>query len=142
MIMLMNQASQRNTMNQVCQINTMNQPQIGVAQMIMIMNQVCQMNQPQIGVDPMLTLQIVNQLQALQGAKGNKNAPKSNTGVSLNDRIASPTGNIVGGKPYEVIQLGPTQFKGASIEKDDSKSRDVTKAKKNRRYRKRKRRND
>merc|ERR1719273_2453911 len=46
--------------------------------------------QPQIGVDPMATLQ---QLQAIQGMKGGKNASKSNTGVGLNDLIASLTGS-------------------------------------------------
>jgi hypothetical protein len=174
------------------------------AQMLMLMNQVTQMNtmkQPQIGVDPMATLQIVNQLQALQGVKGGKNASKSNTGVGLNDLIASLTGSqgreagrcvwvaglpeeyqdsqkllnifgcfgnvrrivftdkkpdgaliemddaraamkarfvsrnqTIGGKPFKVIQLDPTKFKGASIGKDDTKSMDVTKAKENWRY--------
>merc|ERR1712228_1058421 len=45
------------------------------AQMLMLMNQ-AQMNammQPQIGVDQMATLQMINQLQALQGVKGGKN---------------------------------------------------------------------
>merc|ERR1712061_623881 len=40
----------------------------------------------------------------------------------------------IGGKPLEVIQLSLTEFKGASIEKDDTKSIDVTKAKENWRY--------
>merc|ERR1712203_948028 len=40
----------------------------------------------------------------------------------------------IGGKPLEVIQLGATEFKGASIEKDDTKSIDLTKAKENWRY--------
>merc|ERR1712141_617762 len=147
------------------------------------------------------TLQIVNQLQALQGVKGGKNASKSNTGVGFNDLIASLTGSqgreagrcvwvaglpeeyqdsqkllnifgcfgnvrrivftdkkpdgaliemddaraamkarfvsrnqTIGGKPFKVIQLDPTKFKGASIGKDDTKSMDVTKAKENWRY--------
>jgi len=174
------------------------------AQMLMLMNQISQMNtmkQPQIGIDPMATLQMVNQLQALQGVKGGKNASKSNTGVGLNDLIASLTGSqgreagrcvwvaglpeeyqdsqkllnifgcfgnvrrivftdkkpdgaliemddaraamkarfvsrdqTIGGKPFKVIQLDPTKFKGASIGKDDTKSMDVTKAKENWRY--------
>merc|ERR1712203_682370 len=40
----------------------------------------------------------------------------------------------IGGKPFKVIQLDPTKFKGASIGKDDTKSMDVTKAKENWRY--------
>jgi hypothetical protein len=174
------------------------------AQMIMQMNQVSQMNtaiQPQIGVNAKATLQMINQLQALQGVKGGKNASKSNTGVGLNDLIASLTGSqgreagrcvwvadlpeeyqdsqkllnifgcfgnvrrivftdkkpdgaliemddaraamkarfvsrnqTIGGKPFKVIQLDPTKFKGASIGKDDIKSMDVTKAKENWRY--------
>merc|ERR1711881_806952 len=40
----------------------------------------------------------------------------------------------IGGKPFKVVQLDPTKFKGASIGKDDTKSMDVTKAKENWRY--------
>merc|ERR1719326_835211 len=147
---------------------------------------------------------MMSQLQGLQGGKSGRNAAKpykGNTGVGLNNRIASPTGSqgteadrsvwlaglpeeyqdsqkllnifgcfgnvrrivftdkkpdgaliemvearaamkasfvsknqTIGGKPFKVIQLDPTKFKGASIGKDDTKSMDVTKAKENWRY--------
>jgi len=69
------------------------------AQMLMLMNQLSQMNamkQPQQGVDPMAALKMISQLQGLQGGKGGRNAAKpskGNTGVGLNDLIASLTGN-------------------------------------------------
>merc|ERR1719461_2757662 len=40
----------------------------------------------------------------------------------------------IGGKPFKVIQLEPSKFKGAFIGKGDNKSMDVTKAKENWRY--------
>jgi hypothetical protein len=69
------------------------------AQMLMLMNQFSQMNamkQPQLSVDPMAALKMMSQLQGLQGVKGGRNAAKpskGNTGVGLNDLIASLTGN-------------------------------------------------
>jgi len=69
------------------------------AQMFMLINQLSQMNamkQPQPGVDPMAALKMMSQLQGLQGGKSGRNAAKpskGNTGVGLNDLIASLTGN-------------------------------------------------
>merc|ERR1719264_2219641 len=149
------------------------------------------MMQHQIGVDPMATLQMISQHQALQGQQSGKKTgspakpPKAlpreygrclwvadlpeeyqdcqkllnifgcfgnvrrivftdkkpdGALIEMDDARAAMKARFVsrnqtiGGKPFKVIQLDPTKFKGASIGKDDTKSMDVTKAKENWRY--------
>jgi len=65
------------------------------AQMQMLMNQISQMNalkQPQNGANPMATLQMMTQLQALQGVKGKNAAPAQKGNVGVNDLVAALTG--------------------------------------------------
>jgi len=67
------------------------------AQMQLLMNQISQMNalqQPQTGENPMTTLEMMTQLQALQGVKGRNTAPaqKGNVGVGINDLVAALRG--------------------------------------------------
>merc|ERR1719510_1821846 len=67
------------------------------AQMQLLMNQIAQMNalqQPQTSVNPMPTLEMMTQLQALQGVKGRNAAPaqKGNVGVGINDLVAALRG--------------------------------------------------
>merc|ERR1719490_668718 len=65
------------------------------AQMEMLMNQISQMNalkQPQNGANPMATLQMMTQLQALQGVKGKNAAPAQKGNVGVNDLVAALTG--------------------------------------------------
>merc|ERR1711993_85498 len=58
-------------------------------------NQISQMNalkQPQNGANPMATLQMMTQLQALQGVKGKNAAPAQKGNVGVNDLVAALTG--------------------------------------------------
>jgi hypothetical protein len=65
------------------------------AQMQMLINQISQMNalqQPQPGANPMATIKMMTQLQALQGVNS-KNAAAANKGnVGVNDLVAALTG--------------------------------------------------
>merc|ERR1711881_35500 len=63
--------------------------------MQMLMNQISQMNslkQPQNGANPMATLQMMSQLQALQGVKGKNAAPAQKGNAGVNDLVAALTG--------------------------------------------------
>merc|ERR1712228_310870 len=61
----------------------------------MLMNQISQMNalnQPQTGANPMAALQMMTQLQALQGVKGKNAAPAQKGNVGVNDLVTALTG--------------------------------------------------
>merc|ERR1719251_501410 len=67
------------------------------AQVQMLINQISQINalqQPQTGVNPMDTIKMMTQLQAVQGVKGkNATAANGNVGAGVNDLVAALTGN-------------------------------------------------